>query len=193
MRVRDLLFIEDLMDAFLLTQSNLQTLSGQAFNIGGGLGNTASLLGLLDLIENLHGEKPPARFKDWRPGDQRYYVSDTRKFKKATSKISTVEITEKLIRAKHRVPFVQANLLDSDADAPDELERWRDLLRQQGIWANEPVPLCPYPGSPDCTRRWGAPDDQARERAHEFYLTRFDQFSDMQDQRPLPLVQLEVS
>ena len=67
------------------------------------------------------------------------------------------------------------------------------MLRQQGIWANEPVPLCPYPGWRNYTRRWGAPDDQAWERAHEFYLTRFDQFSDMQDQRPLPLVQLEPS
>jgi CDP-paratose 2-epimerase len=84
MQVRDLLFIDDLIDAFELAQSNIHTLSGQAFNIGGGLGNTISLLDLLDLLESLNGEKPVLRMKEWRPGDQRYYVSDTRKFKVAT-------------------------------------------------------------------------------------------------------------
>jgi CDP-paratose 2-epimerase len=84
MQVRDLLFVEDLVDAFLLAQSNIHTLSGQAFNIGGGLGNTISLVELLDMIGGLRGEKPDLRMKDWRPGDQRYYVSDTRKFKAAT-------------------------------------------------------------------------------------------------------------
>ena len=57
---------------------------GQAFNIGGGLGNTISLVELLETIGALHGRKPEVRMKEWRPGDQRYYVSDTRRFKAAT-------------------------------------------------------------------------------------------------------------
>src|SRR5258705_5049577 len=84
MQVRDILFADDLVDALLLAQMNVHTLSGQAFNIGGGLGNTISLLELVELIARLRGEKPPLRLKEWRPGDQRYYVSDTRKFKAAT-------------------------------------------------------------------------------------------------------------
>lgn len=84
MQVRDILFVDDLVDAFLLAQSNIHTLSGNAFNIGGGLGNTISLLELLELIAPLQGEKPETQLKEWRPGDQRYYVSDTRKFKAAT-------------------------------------------------------------------------------------------------------------
>jgi CDP-paratose 2-epimerase len=84
LQVRDVLFVEDLVDAFLLAQANIHTLSGQAFNIGGGLGNTISLVELLETIGALHGEKPEVRMKDWRPGDQRYYVSDTRRFKAAT-------------------------------------------------------------------------------------------------------------
>jgi CDP-paratose 2-epimerase len=84
LQVRDVLFAEDLVDAFLLAQQNIHTLSGQAFNIGGGLGNTISLLELLETIGALHGAKPDIRMKDWRPGDQRYYVSDTRRFKAAT-------------------------------------------------------------------------------------------------------------
>ena len=40
--------------------------------------------------------------------------------------------------------------------------------------------------------RWGAPDDHAWERAHDAYLHGFDHYSDIQEQRPLPLVQLEL-
>ncbi len=108
-------------------------------------------------------------------------------------KISTQEITQKLVFVKERVAFVQANLLDSQDDDPSEVESWREYLQQQGVWANKPVPLFPYPGSPDYTRRWGAPDDLAWERAHEFYVGRFEEFSDIQEQRPSGLVQLETS
>lgn len=108
-------------------------------------------------------------------------------------RITTGEISARLIHAKRRVPFVQANLLNSMDDDPAEVEAWRAHLHEHGVWANEPVPLFPYPGSPDYTRRWGAPDERAWERAHEFYLSGFDTFSDIQDQRPAPLVQLETS
>jgi anaerobic magnesium-protoporphyrin IX monomethyl ester cyclase len=108
-------------------------------------------------------------------------------------KISTAEISARLIRARRLVPFVQANLLDSREDDPDAVEQWRQELQSHGVWANKPVPLFPYPGSPDYTLRWGAPDDRAWERAHEFYLGRFDHFSDVQEERPQSLVQLEKS
>lgn len=104
---------------------------------------------------------------------------------------STHELTELLIHAKRSVAFVQANLLDSGEDDPSEVESWRAHLRAHGVWANEPVPLFPYPGSPDYVLRWGEPDDRAWERAHHHYLGRFDHFSDVQDDRPLPLSELE--
>jgi B12-binding domain/radical SAM domain protein of rhizo-twelve system len=108
-------------------------------------------------------------------------------------KISTADITDRLVFAKESVgiPFVQANLLDSLDDDPAEVEAWRGQLGAHGVWANKPVPLFPYPGSPDYTLRWGAVDDQAWERAHDWYLGRFDEFSDVQEQRPARLVQLE--
>ena len=108
-------------------------------------------------------------------------------------KITTDEISRRLILAKQRVPFVQANLLDSMDDDPAEVQAWRAHLHEHGVWANEPVPLFPYPGSPDYTRRWGTPDERAWERAHDFYLSGFDKFSDIQEQRPVPLVQLETA
>jgi B12-binding domain/radical SAM domain protein of rhizo-twelve system len=106
-------------------------------------------------------------------------------------KLTTEEITNRLIFAKRHVPFVQANLLDSAHDDPAEVEAWRKRLLERGVWANEPVPLFPYPGSPEYTRRWGEPDDQAWERAHESYLNHFQHFSDIQEQSPAKLIQLE--
>jgi CDP-paratose 2-epimerase len=84
MQVRDVLFVEDLVDAFLLAQKHATALSGQAFNMGGGAENTVSLLELLDLISRLQGKAPQINFDAWRPGDQRYYVSDSQKFSAAT-------------------------------------------------------------------------------------------------------------
>jgi CDP-paratose 2-epimerase len=84
MQVRDILFVEDLVDAFLLAERHIASLGGRAFNIGGGPGNAISLLDLLDRIETLHGVRPAVEFEDWRTGDQRYYVSDTGQFQQAT-------------------------------------------------------------------------------------------------------------
>jgi CDP-paratose 2-epimerase len=83
-QVRDILSVDDLVDAFLLAQEHMATQSGRAFNIGGGPANTVSLLELLDLIGELLGRKPAFGFDEWRTGDQRYYVSDTGKFEAAT-------------------------------------------------------------------------------------------------------------
>jgi CDP-paratose 2-epimerase len=82
-QVRDVLFVEDLLDAMLLATDRIGSLSGQAFNMGGGPASTVSLLELLSMIGEL-GPAPEVRFGDWRVGDQRYYVSDTRRFAEAT-------------------------------------------------------------------------------------------------------------
>jgi len=91
-QVRDTLFVEDLVDAFLLAQKHMATISGRAFNIGGGAANTVSLLELLDLIGELHGERPEIAYHDWRVGDQRYYVSDTAQFQSATGWAPKVDV-----------------------------------------------------------------------------------------------------
>jgi B12-binding domain/radical SAM domain protein of rhizo-twelve system len=109
------------------------------------------------------------------------------------TRLSTEEIANRLIHAKAVVPFVQANLLESGADDPEDVERWREHLQQFGVWANKPVPMFPYPGSPDYTRRWGVADDRAWERAMDDYLARFDSFSDIQDSRPQALGELELN
>jgi len=107
-------------------------------------------------------------------------------------RMSTGELTDRLVHARKFVPFVQGNLIQMEQDDEDAVETWRTRLQEKGVWANKPVPLFPYPGSPDYTRRWGTPDDRAWERAHEYYLRSFASFSDVQEDRPLPLTEVEL-
>jgi anaerobic magnesium-protoporphyrin IX monomethyl ester cyclase len=76
-------------------------------------------------------------------------------------------------------------------DEQSLIDYWRNHLISHGVWANEPVPLYPYPSSPSYREIWGEPDDMAWERAHEHYLNSFKTFSDIQDKRPRPLKELE--
>lgn len=108
-------------------------------------------------------------------------------------RMSTDALAERLIYARRRVPFVQANLIEMSADDAEIVERWRAQMQAAGVWANDPVPLYPYPSSPDYRRLWGEPDDEAWERAHAHYLGQFSAFSEIQDQRPLPLRELEAA
>ncbi len=108
-------------------------------------------------------------------------------------RMTTEDLAERLVHARRTVPFVQANLLEVAGDDPGLVAEWRDGLRARGVWANDPVPLYPYPSSPDYRRLWGKPDDQAWERAHDHYLRQFDRLSEIQDQQPLPLHDLEAT
>ncbi len=101
MQVRDILFIDDLLDAFALAVTHMPVTAGQAFNIGGGPAYTISLLELLDLIADLQGARPRVQFAPWRQGDQRYYVSDTRKFRQATGWLPAVSAPEGVARLQH--------------------------------------------------------------------------------------------
>jgi len=83
-QVRDLLHVGDLASAFIAAEKSLPLLAGKAFNIGGGPRNTVSLNELLDYIAALRGARPQVCYEAWRLGDQRWYVSDWRKFARAT-------------------------------------------------------------------------------------------------------------
>jgi B12-binding domain/radical SAM domain protein of rhizo-twelve system len=107
-------------------------------------------------------------------------------------RLSTEELTSLLIHARRRIPFVQANLIKSVGDDAAMIAAWRATLQNQGVWANDPVPLFPYPSSPDYWRLWGEPDEHAWERAHAHYLRQFESFSDIQEANPLPLPELEA-
>ncbi len=108
-------------------------------------------------------------------------------------RMTTEQLADRLIEAKRHIPFVQANLIEMPQDDDVVIQDWRKRMNDAGIWANDPVPLFPYPGSPDYRRLWGEPDDMAWERAHDHYLRQFRAFSDVQDQQPRPLQELEIA
>ena len=84
-QVRDVLYIDDLIDAFQLAMRNSEPLAGRAFNIGGGPLNTLSLRELIDRLKERDTAQPlRVQFARARRGDQRYYVSNTDAFGEAT-------------------------------------------------------------------------------------------------------------
>jgi len=79
-QVRDVLFVDDLLDAYDAALSRMEVASGQVYNIGGGPANTLSVwTEFCPLLEKLLGHPLEVNHGDWRPGDQKVYVSDIRK------------------------------------------------------------------------------------------------------------------
>lgn len=79
-QVRDVLFVEDLCDVYDLAIERIDLSAGQVFNIGGGADFTISVWQEFGpLLEKLLGENIPVKRGDWRPGDQRVFISDIRK------------------------------------------------------------------------------------------------------------------
>lgn len=79
-QVRDLLFVEDLLDAYDAAVARRDRVAGEVYNVGGGPQNTISIWREFGpLLERLLGRPVPVTYGDWRPGDQRVYISDIRK------------------------------------------------------------------------------------------------------------------
>lgn len=81
-QVRDVLDIDDLIGAFQRSIKNIVRTKGEIYNIGGGKENSISLLELIAKLQVLIGKKIPYTFANWRPGDQKIYISDIRKAKR---------------------------------------------------------------------------------------------------------------
>jgi len=110
-------------------------------------------------------------------------------------RIDTDRISELLIYARERIPWVQANLILTERDDRMDIRRWQETLKQKGVWVSEPVPMFPFPGSPLYTQTFAAPpDEMAWERAHRHYTSMFASkgYSDIQEQTPLALEELET-
>jgi len=78
-QVRDILFIDDLLDAYDAAFAAADVAAGRAYNIGGGVDNVLSLRELVAYIEARSSTKISAGSADWRPGDQKVFVSDIRR------------------------------------------------------------------------------------------------------------------
>ncbi|MBF7013819.1 NAD-dependent epimerase/dehydratase family protein [Novosphingobium resinovorum] len=82
-QVRDILEVGDAVAAYIAAWDRIDRVAGRAFNLGGGTDNAVSLRTLLDYIGHLVGTPPQVRCDEWRAGDQRYFVADTRAAAKA--------------------------------------------------------------------------------------------------------------
>jgi CDP-paratose 2-epimerase len=79
-QVRDMLYVDDLLDAYDAAIENIELAAGQVYNIGGGPQNTISIWKEFGpILENLTGRTIPVTWDKWRPGDQRIFVSNITK------------------------------------------------------------------------------------------------------------------
>jgi CDP-paratose 2-epimerase len=99
-QVRDLLYIDDLMEVFDLVICNPAGSAGEIFNVGGGLSNSLSVwTELQPILTSLSGRRPDAHLSSWRPGDQRVFICDINKLQRVLGwqpKISTQQGIELL-------------------------------------------------------------------------------------------------
>jgi CDP-paratose 2-epimerase len=78
-QVRDVLFVDDLVDCFMAAIDRIDQVKGRVYNIGGGPDNVLSLHQLIEKLEKLSGRKIERTYEDWRPGDQQVFVCDVGK------------------------------------------------------------------------------------------------------------------
>ena len=94
-QVRDLLYVQDLLDAYDSAWSHLDVASGQVFNVGGGLSNTLSIWAEFGpILERLAGRKIEVKHGDWRPGDQPVFISDNSKARRVLGWEPRVSVQE---------------------------------------------------------------------------------------------------
>lgn len=106
-QVRDVLFIDDLLDAYDAAINKIDRAAGQVYNIGGGPDKTLSVWQeFAPLLERLMGRPIPVSWGDWRPGDQRVYISDIRKARQELGWRPKVGVEEGVRRL---YDWVQAN------------------------------------------------------------------------------------
>ena len=97
-QVRDVLYVDDAVDAYVAAWSRIDAVSGEAFNLGGGPSNAVTLIQVLQRIGELTGRTPDLRFAEWRPGDQRYFVADTSKIRRTLGLADAVPWRDGLAR-----------------------------------------------------------------------------------------------
>ncbi len=93
-QVRDVLWIDDLVDLYARAIEHIDTAAGQIYNVGGGAGNTLSVLEVIDILEKVLGRPVEYSFSAARPGDQRVFIADCAKARRELSWSPQVNPTE---------------------------------------------------------------------------------------------------
>lgn len=95
-QVRDMLFVGDLVRAMRLATERIDITRGHAFNMGGGPANAISVREVVEALVKVNRTSPTVHRSQWRPGDQRYYVSNTRRFEQLTGWTAEVDVSDGL-------------------------------------------------------------------------------------------------
>jgi CDP-paratose 2-epimerase len=93
-QVRDVLYVDDLIECYHRALQNIETVAGESFNVGGGPEKSVSLLEFIDVLEDVSSEPVTFDHGEWRPGDQRVYISDTSKILERTGWRPTTSVEE---------------------------------------------------------------------------------------------------
>lgn len=78
-QVRDILYVDDLAEAFWSAYTQSEKIRGEIFNIGGGSSHKTSILEFFDLLSKKLGRPIPFAKAPWRPGDQKIFISNREK------------------------------------------------------------------------------------------------------------------
>ncbi|MDD5691121.1 MAG: GDP-mannose 4,6-dehydratase [Candidatus Omnitrophica bacterium] len=111
-QIRDLLFVDDMVNLYLLAVDKIDYIKGNAFNIGGGMQNSLSLLELFDILEHKLKVKLDYIQLPWRYSDQKIFVADIRKINNMcgwSPKVNKLDGINKVIE------WLQRGLIDRDA------------------------------------------------------------------------------
>jgi CDP-paratose 2-epimerase len=90
-QVRDVLHAEDMINLYFAAAKSIDKIKGEAFNIGGGISNSLSLLELFDILESELACKLNYEQLPWRLSDQKVFIADIRKFSQATNWVPKVD------------------------------------------------------------------------------------------------------
>lgn len=95
-QVRDVLHVDDAVDLYMAAASAADRMEGQAFNIGGGMGNSLSILELIEKLEEMVKHKLAYRYIAPRGSDQKVFVADIRKIRDAIGWTPRIDLEEGL-------------------------------------------------------------------------------------------------
>ena len=115
-QVRDILDVNNAVEAYIAAWQRIDRVAGCAFNLGGGPANAVSLRTLIARIGELTGAPVKIELAEWRPGDQRWFVADTRAAKSALGLGATVPWRTGIARLAHWLAAERGIILPEQQD-----------------------------------------------------------------------------
>jgi len=98
-QIRDLLFVDDLLNAYDLAINKIGISKGQVYNVGGGQENSISIwIEFSKILAEVSGLEIPVEYNDWRPGDQKVYISNIKKCHTELGWTPGIDVREGLAR-----------------------------------------------------------------------------------------------